>query len=122
MLWVLDALWFFQKQLQVDLCDYRLLDVVFNWIIAFTDIIIYDKLPCAVVVVNALRNQKRLLCEIVREVFAEKDNQLRRGAAAIGLPDFFHNVRLNNFKRVCHLKSGKVQRFQLSVYDSPQQV
>ena len=33
-----------------------------------------------------------------------------------------NNVRLDNFERVCHLKSGKDYRFQLLIYDSPQQV
>ena len=107
---------------QVGLCDYKLPDTVFNRIVVFTDVIIHDKFSVAVVVGKALRDQKRPLCEIVRESLTEKGNQLCRGAAAFGLPDFFHNVRLNNFGRVCHLKSGKVQRFQLPVYDSPQQV
>lgn len=56
MLRVLYALQFVQKQLQVGLCDYKRLDVVFNWIEVFTAVIIYDKFPCAVVVAKTLRN------------------------------------------------------------------
>ena len=55
MLRSLDALQFFQKQLQVGLCDYKLPDTVFNRIVVFTDVIIYDKFSGAVVVGKALR-------------------------------------------------------------------
>ena len=51
----LDALQFFQKQLQVGLCDYKFPDAVFNRIVVFTDVIIYDKFSGAVVVGKALR-------------------------------------------------------------------
>lgn len=54
MLWLLDALQF-RKQLQVSLCDYKLLDTVFNRIKSFTDVIIYDKYSGVVVVGRALR-------------------------------------------------------------------
>ena len=59
MLRVLDVLQFFQKQLQIGPCDYKLPDAMFNRIVVFTDVIIYDKLSGAVVVGKALRNQKR---------------------------------------------------------------
>ena len=59
MLRVLAALQFFQKQMQVSLYDYKLLDAVFNCIVVFADVIIYDKLSGTVVVGKALRNQKR---------------------------------------------------------------
>ena len=106
----------------IGLCDYKLSDAMFSRVAVFTGVIIYDKLPRAVVVGKVLRDQKRPLYEIAWEVLAEIENQIRRRAAAIGLPDFFHNVRLDNFACICHIESGKARRFQLRTYDNPQQV
>ena len=39
MLRVLNTLQFFQKQLQIVLCDYKLPDAVFNWIEADPDLV-----------------------------------------------------------------------------------
>ena len=83
MLRVLNTLQFFQKKLQIGLCNYKLPDAVFHRIVVFTDVIIYDKFFGAVVVSKALRNQKRPLCEFVWEVLAEIENQVRRRTAAI---------------------------------------
>ena len=59
MLQILDACQFIQKQFQISLRYHKQLDAVFNWITAFTDVLIYDKFPCSVVVGKALRNQQR---------------------------------------------------------------
>ena len=104
------------------LLDYKLLDSVFNRIVVFADVIIYDKIPCAAVIGKALRNRNCPLCEVVREVLVEIENQALRRTATISQPDFFHNIRLDNFEGVCHIKSGKIRRFQLPVYDRSQQV
>lgn len=50
------------------------------------------------------------------------ETQIRCRATAIGLPDFFHNVRLNNFEGVCHVERGKVCLFQFRIYGGLQRV
>ena len=51
--------------------------------------------------------------KILRKVLAEIENQTFRRAATIGLSDFLHNVRLDNFKGVCYMEGGEVHRLQL---------
>lgn len=48
--------------------------------------------------------------------------QTLRRATATGLSKFLHNVRSDYFEGVCHIEGGKVHRFQLSGYDSSQQI
>ena len=56
MLRILYASQFFQKQLQVVFNNDKLLDVVLNRVTVFTDVIIYDKFPRAIVVGKTLRD------------------------------------------------------------------
>lgn len=80
------------------------------------------QLSGTVVVHQTLCEQKCPLREIPRKVLAEIENQTLHRAAAIGLSNFLHNVRLDYFKGVCYIEGGEVHRFQLNGYDSPQQV
>ena len=75
-----------------------------------------------VVVRQTLRNQKWLLREIPRKILVGIETQALRRATAIGLSKFLHNVRFDYFEGVCHIEGGKVHRFQLSGYDSSQQI
>lgn len=56
MLRILYALQFFQKQFQVVFSNDKLFDAALNWVIVFTDVIIYDKFPRAIVVGKAFRD------------------------------------------------------------------
>ena len=60
--------------------------------------------------------------EVLRKTLAKIENQFHRRAAAIGLSDFLHNVRLDYFEGICYVEGGEVCRFQLRGYDSVQQV
>lgn len=91
MLRLLNALQFLQKQLQICHFNYKFIYMMFNRIIVFTDVIIYNKLPCAVVVGKTLCNQQRSLGKVAGEVLAEIGNQVCRRAAASGISDFFDN-------------------------------
>ena len=98
MLRVLDALQFVQQQFQIGLRNYKVLDVVFNRIVVFTDVIIYNQLSGAVVVVKTLCNQQRPLSKIAEETIAEIRNKIRGRAATIGPSDFFYNRPLAKIK------------------------
>ena len=60
--------------------------------------------------------------EILRKVLAEIENQLLRRTAAIGLSDFFHNVRRYHVKGLRYVENSKVRRFQLRSDNGVQQV
>ena len=122
MLRVLDALQFIQKQFQIGLRYYKQLNAVFNRLTVFTGVLIYDMLPCAVVVGKALRNQQSPLSEVTGEVLVEIGNQVCRREAASGTSDFCDNDRLDKFTCVCSVKIEKIYRFQSDIHNSPQQV
>ena len=122
MLRVLDALQFVQQQFQIGLRNYKVLDVVFNWIVIFANILIYDQLSGAVVIGKTLCDQQRPLSKIAEEIIAEIRNKIRSRAATIGPSDFFYNDRLKKFKRIRYMKGAKIHCFQSCIYDSPQQV
>ena len=94
MLRVLDTLLLVQKDFDISRGDNKFFDVVIYRVIVLANVLGDDQLPGSVVVGQTLRNQKSPMGETLREVLAEIENQLFRRAAAIGLSDFLHNVRI----------------------------
>ena len=112
MLRILDALQFIQKQFQIGLRYYKLFDAVFNWIVIFANILIYNQLSGAVVIGKTLCDQQRPLSKIAEEIIAEIRNKIRGRATTIGPSDFFYNDCLDKFKCICDMKTEKIHRFQ----------
>ena len=113
MLRVLDALQLVQKDFKSSWGNNKFFDMMVYRVVVLTNVLGDCQLPGSVVVDQTLCNQERPMGKILRKVLAEIENQLLRRTAAIGLSDFLHNVRLDNFKGVCYMEGGEVHRLQL---------
>lgn len=78
-----------------------------------TNILSYGQFSCAVEISQTLRDQNRRLGEASREIGINVEVQLLCRTVAIGLSDFFFNVRRYHVKGLRYVESNKVRRFQL---------
>ena len=72
----------------------KFFDMMVNRVAVLPNILGDDQLSGAVVVSQTLRKQECPVGEVLRKTLAKIENQFRRRAAAIGLSDFLHNVRI----------------------------
>lgn len=107
----LGTLQFVQQDFKISLGDNKFFDMIVNWIILLANILGNNFSPAWHESTKAHGNQKCSLCEIIWEILAEIENQVRHSVAAIDLLDFLHNICLDNSEGVHHVDRGRICSF-----------